>query len=344
MVAPVVIGYDLPVISLKFQALVKSLALGLLVVVGGTIGYVFIEDMGWFDALYMTTITVTTIGFKEVFPLSAAGRIFTMVLAFAGVGVILVIASEFARAMLETDLRRVLGIRRELKLMKRLKNHIVVCGHGRMGKAVVDVLDQRGLTFVVVDIDPDHCRELEDQGKHVVRGDATDEKVLASTNIALAKTIITCLADDAHNVYTILIARQLNPGITVIARAVENGAEERLQLAGADRVLNPYKVGGMRLAMTAIKPTATDFIDQSLLGSSVELELAEIVIDPSSELAGKTLAGAEVRKRFGIIVVALKRGDKSIFNPDAQERIEGGDVLVVLGPIAAIERVEKAVQ
>ncbi len=160
----------------------------------------------------------------------------------------------------------------------------------------------------------------------------------------MAKTIITCLADDAHNVYTILIARQLNPGITVIARAVEHGAEERLQLAGADRVLNPYKVGGMRLAMTAIKPTATDFIDQSLLGSSVELELAEIVIDPSSELAGKTLAGAEVRKRFGIIVVALKRGDKSIFNPDAQERIEGEDVLVVLGPIAAIERVEKAVQ
>lgn len=331
-------------ISLKFHALVKSVTFGLLVITGGTIGYVVIEGMTPFDALYMTTITVTTIGFREVFPLSTAGRIFTMLLAFAGVGVILLIASEFARAMLETDLRRVLGIRRELKLMKRLKNHIIVCGHGRMGQAVVEVLQQRGLKFVVVDIDPDHCRELEDQGKHVVRGDATDEKVLASTNIVQAKTIITCLADDAHNVYTILIARQLNPEITVIARAVENGAEERLQLAGADRVLNPYKIGGMRLALTAIKPTVTDFIDESLLGSSVELELAEIVIDPSSELAGKTLAGAEVRKRFGIIVVALKRGDRAIFNPDAQERIEGGDVLVALGPQAAIERVEKAVQ
>ena len=249
-----------------------------------------------------------------------------------------------ARAMLETDLRRVLGIRRELKLMKRLKNHIVVCGHGRMGQAVVEVLDQRGLTFVVVDINPDHCRTLEDQGKHVVCGDATDENVLASTNIAKAKTIITCLADDAHNVYTILIARQLNPEVTVIARAVENGAEERLKLAGADRVLNPYKIGGMRLALTAIKPTVTDFIDESLLGSSVELDLAEIVIEPSSELAGKTLAGAEVRQRFGIIVVALKRGDLAIFNPDAHERIEGGDVLVALGPMSAIERVEKAVQ
>ena len=245
--------------SLKYSALAKSVAFGLLVILGGTIGYVVIEGMSAFDALYMTTITVTTIGFKEVFPLSAAGRIFTMILAYAGIGVILLIASEFARAMLETDLRRVLGIRRELKLMKRLRNHIVVCGHGRMGQAVVDVLDQRGLTFVVVDIDPDHCRELEDRGKHVVRGDATDEKVLASTNIAQAKTIITCLADDAHNVYTILLARQLNPDVTVIARAVEGGAEERLSLAGADRVLNPYKIGGMRLALTAIKPTAVSY-------------------------------------------------------------------------------------
>ena len=331
-------------ISLKLHALIKSVTFGLMVIAGGTVGYVLIEGMTPFDALYMTTITVTTIGFREVFPLSHGGRIFTMVLAFAGVGVILLIASEFARVMLETDLRRVLGIRRELKLMKRLKNHIVVCGSGRMGHAVVEILHQRGIPFAVVELDPERCRPLEDQGLHVVRGDATDENVLASTNIKHAKTIITCLADDAHNVYTILLARQLNPKIKVIARAVEASAEERLRLAGADRVLNPYKIGGMRLALTAIKPTATDFIDESLLGSSVELELAEIVIDPSSELAGKTLAGAEVRKRFGIIVVALKRGDQSIFNPDANERIEGGDVLVALGPIAAIERVEKAVQ
>ena len=144
--------------------------------------------------------------------------------------------------------------------------------------------------------------------------------------------------------YTILLVRQLNPEITVIARAVEDGADERLRFAGADRVLNPYRIGGMRLALTAIKPTVTDFIDESLLGSSVELEFAEIVIDPSSELAGKTLAGADVRKRCGIIVVALKRGDDVIFNPEADERIQGGDVLVALGPLSAIERVEKAVQ
>jgi len=332
------------VISSKLHAFGKSVVLGLLVIFGGMIGYILIEDMSAFDALYMTTITVTTIGFREVFPLSGGGRVFTMVLAFAGVGVILVIASEFARVMIETDLRRVLGIRRELKLMKKLRNHIVVCGYGRMGSAVVEVLRQRGISFVVVALDPDRCRELEDQDLPMVRGDATNEKVLSSTNIGNAKTVITCLADDAHNVYTILLARQLNPGINIIARAVETGAEERLQLAGADRVLNPYQIGGTRLALTAIKPTVTDFIDQSLLGSSVELELAEIVIEPASELAGKTLAGADVRRQFGIIVVALKRGERVIFNPDADECIEGGDVLVALGPLAAIERVEQVVQ
>ena len=330
--------------SPRISAVVKSAGFAVIVLVIGTIGYSVIEGMNPFDALYMTTITVTTIGFKEVFPLSVGGRIFTIVLAFIGIGVILYIASEFARAVFETDLRRLLGIRRELKLMKRLKNHIVVCGHGRMGSAVVEILRRRGYSIAVVELDPDHCRPLEDEGLAVVRGDATDQKVLASTNIARAKTIITCLADDAHNVYTILLARQLNPEINVIARAVEVDAEERLKLAGADRVLNPYQIGGMRLALSAIKPTVTDFIDESLLGSSVELELAEIVVDPSSELAGKTLAGAEVRKRFGIIVVALKRGSEAIFNPDADERIEGGDVLVALGPLAAIERVEQAVQ
>jgi voltage-gated potassium channel len=332
------------VISSKISTIIRSTTVGFLVLVIGTLGYMVIERMEFFDALYMTTITVTTIGFKEVIPLSPGGRIFTIVLAFVGIGVILYIASGVARAVLETDLRHMLGIRRELKLMKRLKNHIVVCGHGRMGHSVVEILRERGYPIVAVEMDPDHCRPLEDEGVPVVRGDATDEKVLASTNIAEAKTIITCLSDDAHNVYTILLARQLNPEINVIARAVEVDAEERLKLAGANRVLNPYQIGGMRLALSAIKPTVTDFIDESLLGSSVELELAEVVVDPSSELAGKTLAGAEVRKNFGIIVVALKRGDNAIFNPAADERIEGGDVLVALGPLSAIERIERAVQ
>jgi voltage-gated potassium channel len=303
-----------------------------------------IEDQGPFNAFYMTTITVTTVGFSEAFPLSAPGQAFTMVLAFVGVGVILLIASEFARAVLDTDIHRILGIRRDLTMIKKLSNHIVVLGYGRMGRAVVEVLRARGIAYSVVDLDPDRYRDLEEEHQPAVLGDATQENILRAVGVERAKTLIACLADDAHNVYSILLARQLNPDITIIARAVDDGAEERLKLAGADRVLNPYRVGGTRLAITALKPTVTDFLDASLMGSSVELELAEVVVHPSSDLAGKTLAGAEVRQRFGIIVVALKRGEKSTFNPGPDERIEAGDVLVALGPIQALERIEQATQ
>ena len=175
-----------------------------------------------------------------------------------------------------------------------------------------------------------------------------------ATPAALAAAAALLCAPAASAETTLLHAGRLIDGrsdqartevsVVVVDGRIARVSDGYVELDGADRVLNPYRVGGMRLALTAIKPTVTDFIDESLLGSSVELELAEVVIDPSSELAGKTLAGAEVRKRFGIIVVALKRGDKAIFNPDAQEKIEGGDVLVALGPLSAIERVEKAVQ
>jgi voltage-gated potassium channel len=303
-----------------------------------------IEDQGFLSALYMTSITVTTVGFKEAFPLSPLGEAFTMVLAFGGIGVILLVASEFAHVVIQTDIRRLIGMRRDLTMMKRLSNHIVVCGHGRMGQAVVEVLRQRGVRFVVVEADPERCQDLEEMRLQFVNGDATQKEVLRAAGAERARTLIACLADDAHNVYLILLARQLNPDLTVIARAMERDAEERMRLAGANRVINPYHLGGMRLALTAIKPTVTDFIEASVFGSTVELELAEVVVHPSSNLAGKTLAGAEVRQRFGIIVVALKRGETSTFNPGPNELIEAGDVLVALGPLQALERVEQATQ
>jgi voltage-gated potassium channel len=336
--------YDSHVDVKRRRIVLRSIGLGLAVIGLGTVGYMVLEEQSVLNAFYMTTITVTTVGFREAFPLSPAGQAFTILLAFGGVGVILLVASEFARAMLDTDIRRMIGIRRDLTMIKKLSNHIVVLGYGRMGHAVVEVLRERGIAFAVVDLDPDRCRGLEEEHQPVVRGDATQEEVLRAAATERAKTLITCLADDAHNVYAILLARQLNPNITIIARAVEDGAEERLRLAGADRVLNPYRVGGTRLAITALKPTVSDFVDASLSGSSIELELAEVVVHPSSDLAGKTLAGAEVRQRFGIIVVALKRGDESTFNPGPNERIEAGDVLVALGPIQALESIERATQ
>lgn len=334
--------YDGPVDAGRRSHILRSTLLGLSVIAVGTIGYMVIEGVGPLAAFYMTAITVTTVGFREAFPLSPAGQAFTVMLAFGGIGVILLIASEFARAMLDTDIRRLIGLRRDLTMINKLSHHIVVCGYGRMGRAVVDVLRERGVAFAVVELDAERCRDLEEQKLHVVQGDATQEAVLKAAGVDRAKTLIMCLADDAHNVYSILLARQLNPGITIIARAVEEESEERLQLAGANRVINPYRLGGMRLAFTAIKPTVMDFIEASLPGTGMELELAEVRITSRSDLVGKTLAGAELRKRFGVIVVALMRGERSTFNPGPDEHIEAGDILVALGPPGALDAIERA--
>lgn len=326
----------------RAQAFWRSALAGVCVIIAGTVGYMLIEGQGAFDALYMTAITITTVGYRETFPLSPAGQVLTMILAFAGVAVILLIASEVGRLLVQADLRELIGSRRDLKMLEKLTDHIVVCGHGRMGRAAVEVLQERRVPFVVVDVDEGRCQHLaKDQISYIV-GDATQESVLRDARVHLARTFLACLADDAHNVFAILLARQLNPRITVIARAVEEGSEERLRLAGADQVINPYRLGGMRLAFTAIKPTVMAFIEASLPGSSVELELAEFVVHPRSALAGQTLASAEVRQRFGVIVVALKRGERSTFNPAPDERIEAGDTLVALGPIQELERIEQA--
>ncbi len=326
----------------RLLAAARVVWLALAVLAAGTTGYAIIERVPVFDALYMTVITVSTIGFREVFPLSTAGRAFTMLLAVAGVGIMLYAVSVVAGIIVETDLRRMFGLRREHRMIHRLSGHLVVCGAGRTGQAVAEILHGRRERFVVVERDAAGCRALEEAGILVVQGDATSEEVLRSAGIERASTMIACLADDAHNVYAILLARRLNPGLKIIARATEDGSEDPLRLAGADTVINPYRTGAMRIAYTALKPTVIDFLDASLPGTDSELELAEIRVGPHSELAGKTLAGANVRQRFGLIVVALRRQNTSLFNPRPDIRIEPGDVLVALGPTQSVEKLERA--
>ena len=326
------------------RAILRTASAAAIVLSIGTIGYMLIEGAGFFQALYMTTITVTTIGFSEVFPLSEIGQLFTIFMAFAGIGVILLVGTEFGRVVLEGNIGRLLGIRRDLKVIKQLSNHIVVCGYGRMGSAVVEVLRARKVGHVVVEKNKEKCPQMEEFKIPFIIGDATVESVQRAANITSAKAFLTCLADDAHNVYAILLARQLNPSVIIIARAVSEEAEERLRMAGSDKVINPYRLGGTRLALTALTPTVMDFLEASLTGSAEDLELAEIEIQDHSDLIGKTVAGADVRRRYGVLIVALKRGRKSIFNPGPDELISQGDVLVTLGPQSSLLSLEKASQ
>ncbi len=311
------------------------------VVAFGTCGYHLVEGASLWDSFYMTVITLTTVGYREVFPLSRAGEAFTVVLLAVGIGLLLTAATELARGIVEGELRSVFGVNRRSRMLERLQNHEVVCGWGRMGQAVVEELVRARRQVVAVERHPDRLRELEAQGLLHVAGDATEERVLRAAGVERARGLVACLDDDAHNVYTVLTARSLNPGLFIVARATEDGAEERLRRAGADRVMNPYRLGGLRLAHMLAKPGVVDFLDFSLRPASGEqLLLEQLAVTESSPLAGKSLAELDLRRRHRLAVVSLQRGATLIPNPDPTLRLEVGDLLVVLGSRQDLDRFE----
>jgi len=328
--------------KLRKRAVLRTSLAAAAVMMIGTIGFMIIEKLDFLNALYMTTITVTTIGFKEIVPLSPTGRIFTIFMAFAGIGTIFLAGTEIARAVVDTNLRRIIEKRRENSMIKHLAQHIIVCGHGRIGQAVTDYLGKAGTPFVVIDSDPETCSRLAEEDLFFVQGDATREETLREAGIDRAGTFLACLDNDAEDAFAILLARQLNPSLRIIAVAREETSTERLRLAGAQTIINPYQIGGTRLALAATKPAVMEFIEASLLGGNLELELAEIRIEEGSELCNRSLADARVRSEYGIIVVSLKKDDNTIFNPDAGVLIEPNDLLIALGPPGALTKAAHA--
>jgi voltage-gated potassium channel len=308
----------------------------------GTLGYRLIEGASWWDAFFMTVITLSTVGYDEVVPLSPAGQILTTILLFVGLGLVLLIVTETARAVVGGELRHVLGRARRTRMIERLSDHEIVCGYGRMGHTVVAELRRGHRPVVVIDNDTEKVRALQDMGVPVVQGDATSEATLRAAGIERGRGLVACLTDDAHNVYTILTARSLNERLFIVARAGEEGAQERLLRAGANRVVNPYQLGGLRLALLLVKPAVVDFLDFSLGAPGAGgLELEQVRLAPGNPLVGSTLAGAELRRRSGIGVVALRRGEHLFPNPEASMRLEEGDVLIVLGTRSHLETFEK---
>lgn len=244
--------------------------------------------------------------------------------------------------MLEGEIRRVLGRMRRSRMLDRVRDHEVICGYGRMGRAVVEALRQAGRPLVVVEKNPEKVASLDELGVPVVRGDATQEEVLVAAGVQRARGLVACLADDAHNVYTVLTARSLNPGLFIVARASEDGAEQRLLRAGANRVVNPYRLGGLRLAHVLTKPAVVDFLELSLGPRGQGLELEEAAIEEKSQLVGKSLQELDLRRKFRIGVVAVQRGQEFVPNPEASFRFAAGDVLVVIGTKQSLEAFEKA--
>ncbi|HVN75158.1 MAG TPA: potassium channel protein [Thermoanaerobaculaceae bacterium] len=321
--------------------LAKSAMLLAGILLSGTLGYRLTERVPWWDAFYMTVLTLTTVGFNEISSLTRGGQFLTVFLLFGGLGVILLVATELGRSVIEGELREVLGQVRRSRMIESLSDHEIVCGWGRMGQAVVDELRRARRDVVVVEHKPEKVGRLRAAEIPVVHGDATSETTLRAAGISRARGLVSCLNDDAHNVYTVLTARSLNPKLFIVARAGEEGAETRLQRAGANRVVNPYQHGGARLAQLVVKPTVVDFLDFSMgAGKMPGLELEQVRLAPTSSLVGVTLAEADLRRRCGVGVVAVQRGPTLFPNPEPNLALHEGDVLVVLGVREHLEEFE----
>lgn len=302
------------------------------VVVTGFIGYQLIGGMGPLDALYMTVITITTVGFREVAELSDAGKVLTIGLIVAGVGSVSYGAVTAAEFVVEGHLRRYIERRRMYREMEDLDGHVIVCGFGRVGRHLATQLAREGEPFVVLDDDDDKIEVVEDLGYHHLRGDATEEQVLEDAGLHRARAVVACVNSDADNVLVTLTAKGLSPDTVVIARVKAEENEQKLRRAGADRVIAPSTIGGRRIAQVLTRPAVADFLD-GIGGGGVDYTLEEVPVREGDDLAGRSLKDAAIRERFGCSVLALRhRGETRLdTHPVATSLLEPGDVLVVMG-------------
>jgi len=325
-----------PIRHLRFSAIILAA-----VIATGTIGYALIEGWSAFDALYMTVITLATVGFREVHDLSDQGKAFTILLIVFGAGIIAYSAGSLIQFMVEGQLRRVLGRKKLEKQIDKLRNHYIVCGFGRIGALICREFQTKPIPFVVVEKDPDICDRINHEGFLFVQGDATDDETLMAAGIRQAQGLVTAVTSDTENVYITLTARGLNPKLFILARAGEEGSEKKLIRAGASKVISPYVIGATRMAQAILRPSVVDFIEIATAGHNLELQLEEIRVATASPLCGKTLISSGIRKDWGIIIVGIKKVDgQMIFNPASATSIEENDILILLGEPTAIQNLE----
>jgi len=321
----------------------KAVLLILVVVIAfGTVGYSIIERWPLLDALYMTIITLSTVGFREVYSLSPAGRVFTMVIIVVGVAGAAYTLSVIGQMIVEGEIKRLLGRRRMQKGIKELVDHYIVCGFGKVGRRVARELNLRRVPFVVVDKDPQRIELADKDGFLFVQGDSTTDETLLDAGIERAKGLIIALASEADNVFIALSARQLNPNLFITARGESDDAEKKLKRAGANKVVFPHRIGAIRMALTTLRPNLVDFMTVMTFDKDTGLAIEEIQVKPGSSLDQTTLQLCPIRKELGIMVVGIKKMGKDVFlNPAPDTKIEAGDILIVIGEREKLEKLEK---
>jgi voltage-gated potassium channel len=298
----------------------------------GTIGYRIIEGWDFLDALYMTVITLSTVGFGETRALSVNGRIFTIILILLGVSTVAYTFSSVGEYILNVRVGPRVRERRMMRAISKFENHFVICGFGRVGRSAYDSLLEAKHQVVIIEKESERAQETLDMGLTVVLGDATSDETLRQAGIEKASGFMVCGGNDSDNLFIVLSAKSLNPDLFIVCRSVNPENEAKMRRAGADRVVSPYKIGGRHMANLLSRPHVTDFLDVVTLDSGLELWLEELQIGKSSDLAGQTVIEADLRRQTGAILVALLRGpDRQTFIPDENTRLEVGDELIVLG-------------
>ena len=315
------------------------LILSILLTGFGTAGYMLLQNYSFIEALYMTIITLSTVGFTEVHPLDTTGRIFTIILILMGVSFVAFSLAYFSQILLDGNLLATYRRRRLKKKLDQMENHYIVCGYGEMGQIIVGELHKHKIPVVIIEPDESALAKLREKDFLHLSGDATDENNLISAGIHRAKGLVSVVKKDSENVFIVLTARDLNKELHIFARAGSAGTGKRLLKAGANRVVAPYAIGATRIAHNILRPTVTDFLELALSGEGMELGMEEIRIPENSELVGMELMASGLRSNYDLIVVAIKRAEGTmVFNPPPQEVFHAGDTLVVIGAVGNLSR------
>ncbi len=326
-----------PQTSQDEQRVRHELLIGILVFMGviglGTLGYRLIEGWRWLDSAYMTVITLATVGFMEVEPLSDRGRLFTISLILIGAISLAYVANSFAEALIQGYFQEGIRSRKQQRLIKRLSEHYILCGFGRTGQQIASEFWAEGIEFVVVDFSPDDVDAARQCGYVVIQGDATLDESLVRAGVSRAVCLVAALPSDAENLYTILSAKALNPEIRAIARANTQEALQKLQRGGADVVISPYITGGKRMAAAALRPQVMDFVDGILSGADRSFYMEEFLLSASyCPCVGQTLRDANLRAQSGALVLAIRRADGTLeAGPTADTHIKESDTLICMG-------------
>jgi voltage-gated potassium channel len=327
-------------IPLKRILFVFCLTTALLVL--GTLGFHWVEGWNFFDSFYMTLMTLTTVGYGEIYPLSTAGRVVASAIMIAGVIAVFIAVGLLVDLIIKLELADYFGRKRRQRMLDKLNNHYIVCGAGRVGRSVVRELRRSNVPLLLIDNNPERAQWGIKEGIPTLVADATEDETLRRAHVELAKGLVAAISSDAENVYVTLSARVLNPALIISARATHEQAEEKLRRAGATTVFTPYTFIGHRLAQSMLRPDVLNFLDMASAfvgGSDLDIETEQMLVGPNSPLCSRTLEEARIRQAYGVIVLAIKKASGGmVFSPAGDMRIESGDVVIAMGERSQLTR------